>query len=316
MKKTRKFSFLRSIILILSLVAVFLFSFLFIYYQFYQKKSLTHFQKQIVIQTYYQIEGFYSLFKKEETAEDIAFLKQELYKAIPDYDDYDDFEKVRIIREWVHSWVDRANIFLDAAVGTHFVKTATISSVYEKFQQDKFSVWCLGTAEILQNVYNSLGFRSRIYSFGFSVIPANHVITLVYVKGQEYIQDADANYEIIDEQGNPLPFREFLGKLQNQKHDFKLYTRQLIKREFVSNVTYENGDCKKLSKKWRCKQVNNIYRGWFEPVVKKELAKLGFENVHPFYALFFPVGRKNEAILREYIKPFTSETKNNKNKTL
>lgn len=251
--------------------------------------------------------------------EEFTWMQEKIHEVIPDYDQLDDFEKVRRIREWVYSWTDLGHGKEMESRSSNFVRFQPIYSSYEGFEKNELAVYCAGTSMALYKVYRLLGFPARTYGFGFFPSKQTHVLTLVHVQGKEYIQDAFGNYEILDEKDKPLPFEELLTRLQNQRHDFEIHTRKQIEKDEIWHYSASIEKCsnkKIVGDNIVCKI---IYYMDMKKYFREELRKRGLGKYHSLYALFFPLMTKNRQhykdILREYSGTFTPETKSNINNT-
>lgn len=209
---------------------------------------------------------------------EVTWIQNKVHEVIPNYNQLDDFEKVRRIRAWVHSWVNIGGKREKTNYSWNFADTQPIDSVYEGFENNELSVLCGGTATTLKKIYRLLGFSARTYDFGLKS-PKTHVLTLVRVQGEEYIQDAYGNYEILDEKRKPLSFGELLSRLQQKRHDFQ--------------ISYD---------------PQTSYSMNIEKYFQKSVSEILDAEVHPLYALFFPIipGNNNQFyadILKEYTEP-------------
>lgn len=122
-----------------------------------------------------------------------------------------DYSATSILRDFFHKEVA---VFANTTIFNHlpsieFKRTySNFQEYFELFANDKKGALCGATADALASLYREFGLEATTYNFGEA--PGSHVVTIVEINKERYIQDAFFNYTIIDTNYGLIPVKSIL----------------------------------------------------------------------------------------------------------
>jgi len=137
-----------------------------------------------------------------------------LHADIPDFDATSPLGRVDAVRDWVYEQTDVAatrDRLID--YGTYRLWRMDPDDIFALYAGDVGGVWCDGAANGLRRVYEAVGYRAWVLSYGIKG-KVTHAVTLVEVEGDVYLQDAYFNSTYVDASGRHLPFYDVLRRIK------------------------------------------------------------------------------------------------------
>lgn len=113
-----------------------------------------------------------------------------------------DVDKVRALRGWVSSWWPEAKSASKQVPEAYWRLSA--EDLFDGGRAAVFGGPCGPAAQMLMMVYTEFGLRSWIYNFGNPSGIGTHIVTLVEVEKEIYLQDPHLNAEFLDANFHPI----------------------------------------------------------------------------------------------------------------
>lgn len=150
---------------------------------------------------------------------------------IPSLATANDHDASSTLRNFVHEEIIRfanAKIFQESS-SLEFTKEYEAVEYIELFETNQKGALCGATADFLKNIYKAFGLNAYTYNFG--VVPGSHVVTIVEIGNDLYLQDAFFNYTLSRrEHGfNPIPINEVIDKFNPETGEIEVFLSEDVK---------------------------------------------------------------------------------------
>lgn len=122
-----------------------------------------------------------------------------LCQEIPNLREVNDLEAISMIRSYLHE-----NLLIQSGVKDVQIQQRpnSIEGWINEYDGKNSGSLCGDLATALRDVYREFGLVAETYNFGHEPSTATHVVTLVNVAGQYYLQDPTFNYDVRDTKSN------------------------------------------------------------------------------------------------------------------
>lgn len=190
----------------------------------------------------------------------------------------------------------------DGALNLRLQQTNNLQSALTAVEASQEGVWCVGAAVILARLYEELGYKSQIITWGSQPL-LSHTQVLVQANGQWYMQDAYFNFDYVDEQGRAMPYFDVLKRFSDgqapiirQDIDERIGLFDSLDNavEYVPPLYQNKIDCVSRGSGVACDvtmTVSRFLESWYQrQALTSYLTTSGLPPDRPDYLMLFPAG--------------------------
>lgn len=156
-----------------------------------------------------------------------------------------------------------------------------ILDVYHKFKKKEKFGWCYTHALFLHLLLSEYGRESCIYNYGIQEHELSHAVTLLTIRGKQYLIDSYFNRYYVNEKGKELTFQELLNSIKESKEIKIIYGKE---KKFVEREnSYEEWSPQELE--------NSVINSWKKKKNMDKILMEKFNEINPLLLLTMEIER-------------------------